>query len=183
MMDTKTEIRAATPEDCNRILEIYAPYILHTPITFEYEIPSVDEFRYRIEQTLTRYPYLVALIDGTIVGYTYVSAFKSRPAYDWSVETSVYIDEHYHGQGIGSALYRELELILKKQRICNLCACIAYPNPESIRFHELHGFQTVAHFHKCGYKFNTWYDMVWMEKMIGDHLQEQMSVIPFKEVL
>lgn len=181
-MVTDIFIRPATPADSRRLLEIYAPYVLHTAITFEYEVPSVAEFQNRITHTLEHYPYLVAVIGDTIVGYAYASAFKSRAAYDWSVETSIYIDEAFHQKGIGTALYARLEDLLKKQNVCNVCACIAYPNPGSVSFHEALGYTTVAHFHSSGYKFDTWYDMIWMEKQIHEHSVPPQPFIPYNEI-
>lgn len=171
-------IRMAVPADAEELLKIYEPYVLKTAITFEYTVPTLEDFRGRVEQTLTRFPYLAAELDGKIVGYAYVSPFKSRAAYDWAVETSIYVDENCRGGGIGHRLYEALEDILKRQNILNLNACIAYPNPESIRFHEKYGYRTVAHFTKCGYKMGCWYDMVWLEKMLGGHPKEPAPVIP-----
>lgn len=182
-MESRITIRPVSIADADRLLEIYAPYVQKTAVTFEYEVPTLPEFKDRIAGITSRYPFLAALKDGKIEGYAYASAFKERAAYDWSVETSIYIDTDFHGQGIGSCLYEHLENILKKQSICNLCACIAYPNPESIGFHEHMGYKEVAHFHKSGYKFNTWYDMIWMEKFINDHTPNQKPFIPAKEVL
>lgn len=182
-------ISIATTEDAEQLLQIYRPYVEQTAITFEYEVPTVGEFKKRIEQTLEKYPYLVAEKDGILVGYAYVSPFKSRPAYDWSVETSVYVGMEYKRCGIGRILYEALEHILQLQGILNVNACIAYPKEEdeyltmdSVRFHEKMGYQMVGCFHDCGYKFNRWYDMVWMEKMIGEHRSDQKSVIPFPKI-
>jgi phosphinothricin acetyltransferase len=181
-------IRTATVQDAKKLLEIYAPYVEHTAITFEYEVPTVDEFRRRIENVLRKYPYLVAEKDGELLGYAYAGPFKERAAYDWAVETSIYVREDLKRKGIGSLLYNALEDALKKQGILNVNACIAYTENEndyltndSVRYHEKFGYKTVAHFHKCGYKNNTWYDMVWMEKFIGEHLEIQPDVKPFWE--
>lgn len=182
-MYKNTMIRMAKIEDAEAILKIYAGYVINTPITFEYEVPSVEEFGKRIAEILERYPYLVAICDEEIVGYAYASAFKNRAAYDWAVETSVYVKEETHGYGVGKKLYKALEEILKKQNIVNLNACISYPNPDSIAFHEKMGYCTVAHFNKCGYKLGVWYDMVWMEKMLGEHLPVPKPVIKIKELL
>lgn len=182
-MDSETIIRPVTADDTGRLLSIYAPYVQQSAITFEYEVPSLQEFTNRIDSITSRYPYLAAFVQGEIKGYAYASTFKNRPAYDWSVETSIYVDKNYHGRGIGSLLYQHLEEILKLQNICNLCACIAYPNPESIGFHEHMGYKTVAHFHKSGYKFDTWYDMIWMEKFLSSHSPAPKPFIPIKEVL
>ena len=176
---TKIRLAVATADDAARLLEIYRPYVLTTAITFEYEVPTLEEFRARIVSTLEKYPYLVAKLDDKIVGYAYTSAFKSRAAYQWAVETSIYIDLDYKGGGIGSMLYHKLEEITKQQNIINLNACITAGNPESIVFHEHFGYQKVAYFTKCGYKFNQWHDMIWMEKMLGEHPGKPAPVIPF----
>ncbi len=175
-------IRLATVADTEALLDIYTPYVRNTAITFEYEIPTVEDFSNRIRTILEKFPYLIAEEDGHILGYAYASAFKTRAAYDWSVETSIYIDLNLHHKGIGKALYQALEEYLKKQNVCNLCACISYPNPQSISFHEALGYRTVAHFTKSGYKTGTWYDMVWMEKFLCKHTTPPSPFIPFKEL-
>lgn len=182
-MESKLTIRPATAADADRLLAIYAPYVRETAITFEYEVPSLQEFSKRITDISSRYPYLTALSGNTIIGYTYASAFHERAAYDWSVETSIYVDRDFHGHGAGRLLYQALEQTLSSQNICNLCACIAHPNPESIGFHEHMGYRKAAHFHKSGCKFNTWYDIIWMEKFINAHTANQKPFIPIKEVL
>ena len=183
------KIRTAQASDAKRLLEIYAPYVLNTAITFEYDVPSLEEFTRRIEHTLIKYPYLVIEDNDEIWGYAYVSPFKERKAYDWAVETSIYIDENKKRLGLGKALYLKLEEILKKQNILNINACIAYPKDkdehltkDSVYFHEKLGYRTVAEFHECGYKFGTWYNMVWMEKFIGEHTPNPKPVIPFKNL-
>lgn len=175
-------IRVATPEDAGALVEIYRPYVENTSITFEYEVPSVSEFETRIRTTLKKYPYLVAEENGEALGYAYVSAFKGRSAYDWSVETSIYVKQGFGKKGIGKQLYLALEDILRRQNICNLCACITYPNPASIAFHEFFGYKTVAHFTASGYKQGRWHDMVWMEKGLCPHNVPPAPFIPFPEL-
>lgn len=172
-------IRTAVPRDSRELLEIYAPYVEHTYITFEYDVPSAAEFERRLLHTLEKYPYLAAEENGIILGYAYASAFKSRAAYDWSVETSIYVREDSTGRGVGSALYNALEEVLRRQHICNLCACIACPHPASIAFHEHFGYRTVAHFHASGFKNGEWHDMIWMEKELCPHTVPPMPFIPF----
>jgi L-amino acid N-acyltransferase YncA len=169
-------IRKATVSDAEQILDIYSYYIKETAITFEYDIPSIEEFRSRIENTLKKYPYLVEEEDGKILGYAYAGTFKDRAAYDWSVETSIYVDKDLKKKGVGRKLYEALEKALAEQEIINLYACIAYPIEEdeyltknSVDFHAHLGYELVGRFHKCAYKFDRWYDMVWMEKFIGEH--------------
>lgn len=181
-MKKTLEIRVADISDAPALREIYAPYVENTTITFEYIVPPVAEFEARIDSTLERYPYLVALLDGVPVGYAYASRFKARAAYDYAVETSVYVKEGEHGKGIGSALYDSLEAILAEQHITNLNACITYPGTGSIEFHITRGYATVAHFHKCGYKFGKWLDMVWMEKFIAPHDDTPQPFIHFSDL-
>ncbi len=169
-------IRTATPQDAEAILHIYAPYIEETAITFEYDVPSVEEFRERIIETLKKYPYLVAIEGDEILGYAYAGVFKARAAYSHCVETSIYVKMGQHGKGIGKRLYAALEDELRQMDILNVNACITWldtPNQylthQSPDFHAHLGYKKVAHFHQCGYKFGQWFDMIWMEKMIGEH--------------
>lgn len=166
-------IRLATPADAEAILAVYAPYILHTAITYETAVPSLKSFRERIVRILEKYPYLVAENNGFIVGFAYASTFKDRRAYDCSAETSIYVAREAHGQGIGRRLYAELEERVKALAITNLYACIAYTEHEdeyltndSVHFHEHLGYALCGTFRGCAVKFGRRYDMVWMEKHI-----------------
>ncbi len=188
-MLTDLVIRMATPEDATEILKIYAPYIRDTAITFEYDVPTVEEFSERIRHTLLKYPYLVALEEGKLIGYAYASPFKARAAYDWAVETTIYLNTEYQGKGYGKKLYYALEDILKKQHILNLNACIAYAAEEdahltnaSAKFHEHLGYHLIGRFTQCGYKFGTWYDMIWMEKLLGEHPAHPEPIIPITDL-
>ena len=170
-------IRKAKPEDAEQLLAIYTPYVTNTAITFEYEVPTVDEFRHRIINTLKKYPYLVAENEnGIVIGYAYASPFKGRAAYDWAVETSIYVKQGEAKKGYGRILHDALEKELQQMGILNMCACISAPrdtdpylNDNSIQFHSHLGYRMVGRFTQCGYKFSRWYDMVWMEKHIGEH--------------
>lgn len=188
-MNTSITIRMATKADAKELLEIYAPYVKDTAISFEYDVPSVEEFAKRINNILKKYPYIVAIDGNQIIGYAYVSSFKERVAYDWAVETTVYLRQDCRGKGVGKKLYLALEEILKRQNILNLNACIAYTSTEnayltnaSTYFHERLGYKKVAHFTKCGYKFGNWYDMIWMEKIIGEHSTNPKPIIPISEL-
>ena len=176
-------IRPAIQQDAEALLQIYAPYVEKTAITFEYDVPTVEEFAGRIGKVLQKYPYLVAEISGETVGYAYAGPFKERAAYNWAVETTVYVREDMKKHGIGRALYTALEKALAAQGILNMNACIAFPENEneyltrdSVKFHERMGFNEVGRFHKCGCKFGRWYDMVWMEKLIGEHVENPPAV-------
>lgn len=182
-------IRRARAGDAAAILNIYAYYVEHTAITFEYDVPSLDEFRDRIANTLKKYPFLVAQRNGEIVGYAYAGAFGGRAAYDWSTETTVYLAPDERKRGLGRTLYGALEQALAKMGVLNLYACIGYPEVEdeyltrnSAEFHRHLGFATVGAFRKCGYKFDRWYDMIWMEKIIGTHAREQPPIRRYSEV-
>ncbi len=188
-MNTSFSIRMATKEDAEQILKIYSPYVTDTAITFEDTVPSIKEFSQRIANTLKRYPYIVALVGGEIIGYAYASPFKQRAAYDWSVETTIYLSQHYRGKGFGKKVYVTLEDMLKRQNILNANACIAYTGVQdthldntSADYHQQLGYTKVAHFTKCGYKFGKWYDMIWMEKMLSEHLAIPAAVIPAEKM-
>jgi len=175
-------IEKVTVSDAEELLSIYAPYITETTFTFEYDVPSIEEFRQRIEKITSKYPYLKAVCNGKICGYAYLSSFKERAAYQFSAETSMYIRKDMRSSGIGSVLYDALEDIAKKQGIINLNACIAYPNPPSEKFNAKKGYKKVAHFTKCGFKFGKWCDMIWMEKFIGEHTGTPAEFIPFSKL-
>lgn len=169
-------IRSAVLSDADRLLEIYAYYVEKTAISFEYVVPSHDEFKRRIENTMKKYPYLVAEENGKIIGYAYAGPFVGRAAFCHSCETTIYIDHDTRKYGYGRKMYEALEKDLKEQGIINIYACIGDPVVEdeyltknSEQFHAHLGFKTVGRFQKCGYKFGRWYNMIWMEKIIGDH--------------
>lgn len=190
-------LRTATVDDAAEIQRIYAPYVEETAISFEVVAPTVDEMRRRISLTLRNYPYIVAMLDGRLIGYAYAGPLGERAAYRWSVETTVYVEATQRRHGLGRTLYEALEEWLRRQGFRNAYACIAVPagadvpvadtknavyDPkpvltqedahltlDSVRFHSRMGYATVAHFHRCGWKFNSWYDVVWMEKILLSH--------------
>lgn len=163
------KIRLAEESDAAEILAIYAPYIEETNITFEYEVPSVADFKERICEIAGHYPYLVCLVEGKIVGYAYAHRQMERAAYQWNAELSVYIAGEAHHQGIGKALYSALIEILKLQNVQNVYAIVTSPNPDSEKLHQHFGFRTVGLYPKTGYKFGQWIDVSWLEKPIGKH--------------
>lgn len=184
------EICQAELEDAKELLAIYAPYVEGTAITFEYEVPSLDDFRERMKYIMRFYPYLVAKKDGVILGYAYASAFHERAAYQWSAEVTIYLAKAARGKGLGRKLYEELEAYLKQMGVLNLNACIASTSKEdahltnaSQKFHEALGYHLVGCFHKTGYKFERWYDMIWMEKALGEHPTPPKALRSFHEIL
>ena len=179
-------IRIATENDARELLGIYGYYIENTAITFEYTVPSIEEFQARIRETLEKYPYLVYEEAGEILGYAYVGAFNKRAAARWMAETSVYVRKDAVNKGIGKVLYEELEKILKKQNMIKLIACIAdtetedkYVSKKSVEFHRHMGYKIVGKIPKGGYKFGNWYDLVYMEKDIGEYSKNPKEVIHF----
>ena len=166
-------IRDVQLKDAERLVEIYSPYVLNTAVSFEIDVPSVTEFEERIMNITEKYPYLVCEKDGKIIGYVYASAYSSRKAYDWTVGTSIYIDEAFRRCGAGSLLYKELEKRLKAIGIVNLLAGVAYCEEEdeylthdSPKFHLKQGYVEVAHMKSVGKKFDRWYDLKWYQKKI-----------------
>ena len=186
------QIRVAEERDAAALAEIYSYYVEKTAITFEYETPSTEEFTERIHNIKEKYPYIVAEENGEILGYAYGSAFHPRAAYGWCAEMSIYVKHERRGSGAGGRLYRALESLLAEMGVLNLNACIAvapkedeYLTNASVEFHKHFGYKRVGEFHRCGYKFNRWYNMVWMEKMIGEHktVQPEVKVFPVKKKL
>lgn len=189
VMEKHIHIRIAQPSDAEALQAIYAPYVEEMAVTFDLVPPSTEDFAQRITSTLERYPYLVAECDGEVLGYTYASAFRPRPAYLHSAETSIYIQKDYKGRGLGSRLYGALSRILLAQNIFNMEACIAHCDPPdeylpqvSRLFHEKKGFRLVGRFNKCGRKFDRWYDMIWMELIIREHPCDPQPYVPFSQL-
>lgn len=172
-MNKQLKIREATLDDAERLVEIYAPYITETAVSFEYEVPTVDEFRERIKNIKEKYPYLVCEKDGVVVGYVYASAYSKREAYDWTVATSIYVDKNCRRMGVGSLLYKTLEERLKKMGIENLLAGVAYCErddeyltKDSYKFHLREGYVMAGQLKDVGKKFDRYYDLLWMQKKI-----------------
>ncbi|MCI5827960.1 MAG: N-acetyltransferase family protein [Lachnospiraceae bacterium] len=170
------KIERVTTADAEVLLSIYAPYVRETAVSFEYEVPSLAEFQERIRTISASLPYIKVVEESEILGYAYAGKFKNRKAYDWSVETTVYVRQDARRTGVGHLLYDTLEDSLRRIGVLNMNACIAVPQGDdkhltndSYHFHERMGFQLVGRFHNSGFKFDTWYDMIWMEKMIGEH--------------
>lgn len=182
-------LRMARPADAAALAEIYAPYVTDTAITFEYAVPSAEEFSERIARTLEKYPYFIAENNGEIVGYAYAGEFHPRAAYDHSAELSIYVRMGYSGKSIGKTLYTALENALRLQNITNLYACIGYSEKEdeylthnSVDYHAHMGYRLVGVFERCGYKFGRWYSMVWMEKFLCPHGDVPEKFVGFPSV-
>ena len=153
------QIRIAQEEDVQKMLAIYAPIVKETAISFELEPPTEREFRRRIGNTLDRTPWLVCDEGSDLLGYAYASPYRSRGAYQWSVEVSVYVDDRHRGRGVGRGLYTSLLACLRVQGYVNAYAVIALPNPASVIFHERLGFVPAGIHRSAGYKLGGWHDV------------------------
>ena len=155
-------LRAATLEDAEEILGIYAYYVEKTAITFETETPSIEEFRERMTKVMAKYPYLVIERGGEIVGFAYAGMFKERLAYRWTLESTIYLKHGVTGGGLGKNLYTELLLKLRALNILSVLGVIAVPNAASVALHEKLGFKKIGIMPKVGYKFDQWWDVgIW----------------------
>lgn len=188
-MSKELNIRMASIDDAPALWEIYVPYVHTMAVTFEIVAPTVEEYRVRVANVLQRYPFLVAEREGEIVGFAYASAFRPRLGYIHSIETSIYMRMDSRGGGAGKRLYETLGKLLVLQNVYNMNACIAHSDVDDERvpatsrlFHERCGFELVGKFSKCARKFNTWYDMIWMEKVLADHPDRPEPFVPFPEV-
>ncbi len=169
-------IRAVTKADAPRLIEIYSYYVKNTLISAEYEVPTVEEFERRIESTTQKFPYFCIEEDGRILGYAYANPFHWREAFKYDAELSIYLDKSVRKHGYGRLLYEALEKELKQMGIINLYSCISVPDGDddeflthnSERFHEHLGFTKIGTFRGCKKKFDRWFGMVWMEKIIGE---------------
>ena len=175
-------IRFMKRSDAKTILSIYEPYIEKTSITFECKTPSLKEFEQRIESISSFYPYIVCEIDNKVVGYAYAGKVREREAYQWDAELSIYMDKDYIHQGIGRILYMALLDLLKLQNIYNVYGVIKLPNETSVKLHENLGFKELGVFHNTGYKFDTWYDVIWLEKNLHEFVSPPNPLKSIDEV-
>lgn len=182
-------IRIARETDSSALAEIYGWYVENTAVSFEYTVPTREEFSGRISEILQTHPYLVYEEEGVLLGYAYAHPLIKRAACDWAVEVSIYIRRDVRGKGIGRALYEALEKALLLQNICTLEACVAASNGEdpylttdSIRFHKRMGYAQEGKMTDCGYKFGRWYHLLWMEKHIASRKAKMETMRPFPQV-
>lgn len=159
-------IRIATQADVPAILDIYAPYVLTTTVSFEYDVPTQEAFLERFQKYTRQFPWLVWEENGRILGYAYASAPFERAAYSWCAEPSIYLHPDARGRGIGRALYTALEKILALQGYQVLYALITEENRASAAFHEKMGYRICVKFPDCGFKFGRWLGLIWMEKRL-----------------
>lgn len=156
-------LRLATPADADQVLQVYAPYVRDTAVSFEYQPPTSAQMTARMEEILETYPYLVWDEPDGIKGYAYAHRYGPREAYSWVAELSIYTHPSVQGTGVAEALYRALIQLLREQGVWRAYAIVTWPNPSSRRFHEKLGFRVYGQFPNAGYKHGQWYDVLHME--------------------
>lgn len=175
-------LRQASIEDVPQILQIYAPYILHTTFTFEYEVPTLEQFRRRFLDITRQFPWLVWEEDGQILGYAYADRAFSRAAYQWTADLSVYLRPEAKGKGIGRKLYEAAEDVLRRQGYFAVYGIVTDSNLDSCAFHRAMGYQEIAHLPRCGYKLNAWHGIYWFEKRLREGEPEAPPAAPHQDI-
>jgi len=168
-MNNNFIIRLATVNDAEGLLAVYKPYVETTASTFEYDVPSVDEFRKRINAIIPEYPWLVCEREGVIVGYAYAHKHRERVAYQWSPESTIYLSKEMHGTGIARIMYEAVFEILKLQGFINVFASVLSTNINSNRFHKAMGFEEIGLFKNIGYKYEAWHSNYWYQLSLSEH--------------
>lgn len=177
-------IRLAEQRDVPGILEIYAPFILETAVTFEETVPDVDSFWKRIQGIMAEMPYLVCEIDGRIAGYAYASGYRSRASYRWSKEVSVYVHPDFQRRRVAAALYTSLNEMVRFQGVADLLAIITMPNVPSVTFHEHFGYRKSGEFRNVGFKLNQWQNVGWFELFLQDETKPPKErILPLNEII
>lgn len=175
-------IRFVQLRDVPKLRDIYAYYVKNTVITFEYDVPSIEEFTKRVEDTYKTYPYLVYEVSDQIIGYAYAHRHMQRDAYKWNVELSVYLSAEAQSKGVGTALYTALLELLKRQNLQKAISCITLPNEKSIALHRKFGFDNMGLFHQAGYKCNAWHDVIWLSKDLNSHEENPKEWIRIEQL-
>lgn len=173
-MSMKYTLRFAKPDDAEKLLEIYAPFVISSDrtlsdVSFEYEVPSIEEFTERIKNISADYPYIVCEHEGSLLGYVYAHPYIQRAAYQWGAAVTIYLAPEGQGRGLGKVMYAALEALLRLQGIVVTYACITASNEHSVKMHEACGYKIIGTFNNTGFKHGHWLDMVWMEKVIANH--------------
>jgi L-amino acid N-acyltransferase YncA len=181
-MNNQFEIRLVEDTDFAGMLAVYAPSVINTAITFEYDVPSLDEYSERIKKIASHYPCLVCELNGEIAGYAYGSIHRVKTAYQWSVESTIYVGDRFHGKGVARVLYHALLSVLELQGFVNVYAGVTTPNPQSERFHLAMGFAEIAVFEKIGYKLGKWHDLKFFEMYLAEHSAQPVPPISIGEV-
>ncbi|MEO9657946.1 MULTISPECIES: arsinothricin resistance N-acetyltransferase ArsN1 family B [Alphaproteobacteria] len=176
------KIRVAKPADGECIASIYAPIVENSFISFETEVPSVDEMSRRIEATLVTHPWLVCEENGRVLGYVYAGRHRERPAYQWSADVSAYLAPQVRRRGLARLLYARLFDILAAQGIASAFAGIALPNEASVGLHEATGFKPIGVYPGVGYKNGKWCDVGWWHRQLQELDPKPTPPVPFSKL-
>lgn len=174
MLD-QIQLRWVLPSDAVAMLDIYAPLVRETATSFEKEVPSISEFEERIRLYSSRSPWLVAEIDGQLVGYAYATDHRSRYAYQWNQEVTAYVHQDFRKRGIAKKLYLKIFEILKAMNYCKAIAVITLPNDPSLAFHRALGFQKMGEMKDVGFKFDRWYSTSWWDLDLRENPNQSPS--------
>lgn len=157
------QLRPYRPSDASAVLAIYGPVIAASSATFELEVPSLSDFSERLARIAGRFPFWVAeSADGRLIGYAYGTTHRERIAYQWAVETSVYVAPDAHRQGVARALYGALLPALAERGFVWAYGVITLPNDASVALHASCGYESFATYAAAGQKFGRWHDVHWM---------------------
>ena len=160
-------IRPYEVKDTQAILDIINFNIINSTALYDYNIRTFEQQKSILEDKLSKgFPVIVAEIDNEVVGFGMYSEFRFREAYKFTVEHSVYVNQHFHGKGIGKILLQELIRLAKDQKLHTMIAVIDEENQSSIEFHEKFGFKTVGVIKESGYKFDRWLHSVFMQLIL-----------------
>ena len=186
-MEEAVCVRAAAPEDAEQLLEIYTPFVISedsslSNVSFELTAPSLAEFRQRIVDISSKYPYLVGEKDGQILGFVYCHPYRERLAYQWSVEVTIYLAPAGQGKGLGRLLYETMEKLLCLQGVTMAYSCITVGNDHSIKMHEALGYRLIGTFTNSGYKNGQWLDTVWLEKQLQPCPKQPDNIKSWREL-
>ncbi|WP_224269936.1 arsinothricin resistance N-acetyltransferase ArsN1 family B [Haloprofundus salinisoli] len=185
-------LRPATPDDADDVRRIYEPFVRDTAVSFETTPPTGAEMRERIASTLESRPWLVYERGGRVFGYAYAGSHRKRDAYQWSVDSSVYVADEVHRHGVARGLYTALFGILEAQGYVNVYAGTTLPNPASVGFHRAMGFDPVGIYENAGFKRGEWHDVQWFARALCPHpedpdppasLADVRDTSPFEEAL
>jgi len=169
-MEASFKIRLAEDKDHAGMLAVYKPSVINTAITFEYDVPPLNEYAERIAKIASHYPCLVCETkDGEIAGYAYGSVHRLKTAYQWSAESTIYVADKFHGKGVARVLYHALLSVLELQGFVNVYAAVTAPNAKSERFHLAMGFAEIGVFEKIGFKLGKWHDLKFFEMYLTEH--------------
>ncbi|MBO5317205.1 MAG: N-acetyltransferase [Oscillospiraceae bacterium] len=176
-------VRFAREADLPAMLTIYAPYVERTSVSFEYTVPTTEEFTARFRGITKQFPWLVWEEKGEVLGYAYGSAPFERTAFSWCAEASVYLHPSIHRRGIGRKLYAALEVLLRLQGYTLLYAVVTTDNAPSVDFHLSCGYRRLATFPGCGFKLGAWHGIIWLEKTLSSVTSPKQTPAPIGEVV